>query len=225
MLLLLAGVGWWVFAGTRPRELDAALPFLLLPLDRVAGPAFWSPRRDGGHRHPRFDRGLAHHSRARPVRDAERSDVTHILNLQSYITFLNVFVLLLAAVVVKEQQARAAAEQAGQRSEFLAAASELLSESLDYEASLSALPRLCVQSLADWCVIDVIEGNRLLRLGGAHRDPSKQGLLHELEERYAPDGRSPQPAARVLRTGEPLLLPQVTGEFIRTYSVDEGTHA
>ncbi|MFL5344760.1 MAG: ATP-binding protein [Hyalangium sp.] len=124
-------------------------------------------------------------------------------------------------VVVKEQQARTAAQQAEQRARFLAAASESLSASLDYAASLSALPRLCVQSLADWCVLDLVEDKELRRLASAHRDPSKQKLLKELAERYSPGSRSPQPAAQVLRTGEPVLLPQTTHELIRTFSVSD----
>src|SRR3954454_16122867 len=36
--------------------------------------------------------------------------------------------------------------------------------------------------------------------------------LEELAARYSPDSRSPQPAAQVLRTGEPLLRPQITDE-------------
>ncbi|MFY0579072.1 hypothetical protein ACN28S_36680 [Cystobacter fuscus] len=43
---------------------------------------------------------------------------TRILNLQLYISFLNLFVLILAVVVVKERQARAAAQQAEQRAGF-----------------------------------------------------------------------------------------------------------
>ncbi|WP_375773869.1 ATP-binding protein [Archangium gephyra] len=124
-------------------------------------------------------------------------------------------------VVVKEQQARAAAQQAEQRARFLAAASESLSASLDYEASLAALPQLCVQSLADWCVLDVVEDDGLRRLGCAHRDPSKLKLLGELAQRYSPGSHSPQPAAQVLRTGEPFLLPRTTDEVIRTYSAND----
>nr|WP_239470792.1 ATP-binding protein [Archangium violaceum] len=70
-------------------------------------------------------------------------------------------------------------------------------------------------------MLDVVEDTGLRRLGSAHRDPSKQRLLEELTARYSPDSRSPQPAAQVLRTGEPLLLPQLTDEAIRANSVDE----
>jgi signal transduction histidine kinase/integral membrane sensor domain MASE1 len=221
LLVLLTSVGWWVFASERPRELDEALPFLLLPLTA------WSALRFGTRGataatvildlmatwHTIHERG--------PFAMLSRDAGTRVLNLQLYIAFLSLFVLTLAVVVVKEQQARAAAQQAEQRARFLAAASESLSASLDYAESLSALPQLCVQSLADWSVLDIVEDNGLQRLGRAHRDPSKLKLLDELAERYSPGSRSPQLAAQVLRTGEPLLLPHTSDEVIRTYSADD----
>jgi signal transduction histidine kinase len=221
LLLLLAGLGWWVFSSLRPRELDAALPFFLLPL--TAWPALRFGARGATVATVLLDFMATWHTihGRGPFAMLSQSVATRVLNLQSYIVFLNLFVLILAVVVVKEQQARAAAELAEQRSQFLAAASRALSESLDYEESLVVLPRLCVQSLADWCVLDVVHGHGLLRLSGAHRDASKLGLIRELEQRYEPGERSPQPAARVLRTGEALLLPQLTGELLQAYSVDD----
>jgi signal transduction histidine kinase/integral membrane sensor domain MASE1 len=221
LLALLTAVGWWVFSSTQPREYDAALPFLLLPL--IAWPALRLGARGATAATVLLDliaTWYTSHEHG-PFAMLSLAIGTRILNLQLYISFLNLFVLILAVVVVKEQQARAAAQQAEQRSRFLAAASETLTTSLDYEESLSALPRLCVQSLADWCVLDVVEDNKLRRLGCAHRDPSKQRLLGELAERYSPNNRSPQPAAQVLRTGEPLLLPRTTDDVIRNYSADD----
>jgi signal transduction histidine kinase/integral membrane sensor domain MASE1 len=221
LLLLLAGLGWWVFSSLRPRELDAALPFFLLPL--TAWPALRFGARGATVATVLLDFMATWHTihGRGPFAMLSQSVATRVLNLQSYIVFLNLFVLILAVVVVKEQQARAAAELAEQRSQFLAAASRAVSESLDYEESLVVLPRLCVQSLADWCVLDVVHGHGLLRLSGAHRDASKLGLIRELEQRYEPGERSPQPAARVLRTGEALLLSQLTGELLQAYSVDD----
>ena len=221
LLGLLTAVGWWVFASTQPREFDAALPFLLLPL--IAWPALRLGARGATAATVILDlMATWHTAQGRgPFAMLSFSLGTHILNLQLYISFINLFVLILAVVVVKEQQARAAAQQAEQRAMFLAAASETLSTSLDYEESLAALPRLCVQSLADWCVLEVVEDNKLRRLGSAHRDPSKLRLLGELAERYSPNHRSPQPSAQVLRTGEPLLLPRITDDVIRNYSADD----
>jgi signal transduction histidine kinase/integral membrane sensor domain MASE1 len=220
VLVLLTTAGWWVFASVLPRDFDAALPFLLLPL--IAWPALRLGVRGATAATLILDLMATWHTihERGPFAMLHTAIATRVLNLELYIAFLNLFVLILAVVVVKEQQARAAAEQAEQRAMFLATASENLSASLDYGNLLSALPRLCVQSLADWCLLDVVEDGKLRRLGCAHRDPSKQKLLDELAERFEPDSRSPQPAAQVLRTGEPLLLPQVNDEIIRTNSVN-----
>ncbi|HVK65166.1 MAG TPA: GAF domain-containing sensor histidine kinase, partial [Polyangium sp.] len=142
--------------------------------------------------------------------------------MQTYVAVLNGLVLLLAMVVVEEQKARAAAERAEQRMKFLAMASEILSESLDFSTRFTALARLCVQSMADWCVIDVVgEGGVVQRLGGAHREPGSEALLRQLEAQYAPDATSPHPAAEVLRTGKPMLLPFLTDELLQAHAVDD----
>ncbi|HVK65165.1 MAG TPA: hypothetical protein VM694_11860, partial [Polyangium sp.] len=60
------------------------------------------------------------------------SVAARVLTVQTYVAVLNGLVLLLAMVVVEEQKARAAAERAEQRMKFLAMASEILSESLEF---------------------------------------------------------------------------------------------
>ncbi len=124
--------------------------------------------------------------------------------------------------LAKEQAARVAAEEAKSRAAFLAEAGLILSESLDYEETLKRLARLCVCSIADWCVIDVVQdGREIRRLGGAHSDPAKEPFLRELQRRYPPRSDSPHPAARMLRTGEPLLLPDLSDAEIRSLCQDD----
>jgi PAS domain S-box-containing protein len=123
--------------------------------------------------------------------------------------------------LAKEQAARAAAEEAKSRAAFLAEAGALLAESLDYEETLERLARLCVRSIADWCVIDVLEGRQIRRLGGAHADPAKEPLLRELQRRYPPRWDSPHPSARVLRSSEPVLIPEAFDDEIRSFCEDE----
>jgi len=123
--------------------------------------------------------------------------------------------------LTKEQAARAAAEEAKSRAAFLAEAGLILSESLDYEETLKRLARLCVCSIADWCVIDVVQDGEIRRLGGAHSDPAKEPLLRELQRRYPPRSDSPHPAARILRTGEPLLLPELSDDDNRSFCQDD----
>ncbi len=119
------------------------------------------------------------------------------------------------------EEARAAIEEAERRSAFLAEAGVLLSESLDYEQTLTRLGDLCVKLLADWCMLDLVQGNELRRLAGACADPAKQPLLRQLRERYPARWDSPHPAARVLRGGEPLWIPAFTDDLLRSMCEDE----
>ena len=62
-----------------------------------------------------------------------------------------------ALELIREQAARAAAEDAAGRFRFLAECSTALASSLDYEATLAALPKLCVGGLSDWAVLYVVD--------------------------------------------------------------------
>jgi predicted ATPase/signal transduction histidine kinase len=106
---------------------------------------------------------------------------------------------------------RARAEQ-GLR--FLAEASALLAESLDYEATLAKVARLAVPFLATWCIVDVLRPDgSIQRVAAAHADPEKEPLLRELCDRYPPLRGSEVPAAVALRARAPYLLAEVTEAF------------
>ena len=56
-----------------------------------------------------------------------------------------------------------------------------LTSSLDYGETLSKLVQLAVPMLADWCIVDVLEGNgRPRRLAIAHARPEDAALADEL---------------------------------------------
>ena len=84
---------------------------------------------------------------------------------------------------------------------FLAEADAVLNESLDYAATLERLARLAVPQVADWCIVDVVEGADIRRVAVAADDDEKQAALEELRVHYPPTWDSPQPAARALRRG------------------------
>jgi len=93
---------------------------------------------------------------------------------------------------------------------FLDQATQILTSSLDYEATLQSVARLAVPHLADWCVVDIVETEgSFRRLAVFHRDPSKEALARELQERYPPDPAWQYGVARVVRTGEAELDPEV----------------
>jgi len=133
-----------------------------------------------------------------------------------------------ARLLAEEREARAAAEdarrsaeEARRRSAFLAEAGALLGGSLDYEETLSRLGRLCVQSLADTCVLDLVEGQEVRRVARACSDPAKEPLLESLRQHHPVHWDSPHAATICLRTGEPILIPEVTDDFLRSHCDDE----
>ncbi len=106
---------------------------------------------------------------------------------------------------------------------FLAEASEVLTSSLDYRATLERVARLAVPYLADWCAIDILgekEDGSLERLAGAHQDPEKVAWAHELQERYPSDPESPQGVTNVLRTGRSEVYPEITDEVLAAAARD-----
>ncbi|AUX19961.1 sensor histidine kinase [Sorangium cellulosum] len=101
---------------------------------------------------------------------------------------------------------RAAAEAAQRRAAFLSEASRLLSSSLNYEATLVRVARLPVPFVADWCMVDVLEREGMLRRAVvAHADPQKSELARLLQGPTPLDAVLPAGVARVLSTGEAVL--------------------
>jgi PAS domain S-box-containing protein len=121
-------------------------------------------------------------------------------------------------VVMRDVTERRRAEEA-QR--FLEEASRLLFASLDYEATLQRVAHLIVPRLADWCVVDILqEDGSVRRLVVVHGGPMRELLAGELAERYHADPARNFGVARVLRTGEPDLLPSVSEEHLLSHAHD-----
>ncbi|MBA3767113.1 MAG: PAS domain S-box protein, partial [Acidobacteria bacterium] len=105
---------------------------------------------------------------------------------------------------------------------FIVEASEILSESLDYENTLASVARLAVPRLADWCAIDMLEqGHAFRRLAVAHTDPAKVELAMELERLYPTDMNAPHGLPNVLRTGKPELGPEISEWMLTAAARDE----
>ncbi len=104
---------------------------------------------------------------------------------------------------------------------LLSECSELLSSSLDYQQTLANLARLVVPRMADWCAIDLADGEgRLKRLAVAHVDPAKVALAHELSRRWPPDPAR-DPSHRVLRGGAAELVEEVPDELLASLASDD----
>ena len=111
-------------------------------------------------------------------------------------------------------------KEAEETQRFLSEAGRVLAASLDYQATLSAVARLAIPVLADACLIDVVEDDGTVRRAAfAAAEPTIEAALRDMQERYPADARAAG-TRRVLETGPPLLVPDLTDEFLQTAAVD-----
>jgi signal transduction histidine kinase len=93
-------------------------------------------------------------------------------------------------------------------------ASRVLASSLDYETTVAAVARLAVPKFADWAAVDLLVDGEIRQLSVAHVDDEKVRWARELNAKYRPLPDAPSGAAKVIRTGEPELIPRVTDDLI-----------
>jgi signal transduction histidine kinase len=107
--------------------------------------------------------------------------------------------------------------------EFLSSVgAQLASSSLDFKTTLKTVAQSAVPSLADWCAVDIVGGDRKLeRLAVAHIDPAKVGLAQELAERYPVDPDAPRGALNVIRTRRTEFVADIPVELLRAVARDE----
>src|SRR5690606_18255748 len=126
-------------------------------------------------------------------------------------------------LVARERAARGEAEEAASHSAFLSEASRLLSSSLDYETTLRRIAHLAVPTLADWCIVDVLEeSGEIHRLEVAHVDPARREQARAIRDRWRPPD-APVGVPKVLRTGEPEFVPVVDEAWLE--AVTDGDRA
>jgi PAS domain S-box-containing protein len=124
--------------------------------------------------------------------------------------------------LIAEQAARAEAEAAATRLSFIADASIILASSIDYEETLQNVARLAVPTIADWCAVDIVtEDNVVRRLAVQHSDPSKVALALEIERRYPTDPNARTGVPNVLRTGQLEWLSEIPDSLIEAGAVDD----
>lgn len=107
---------------------------------------------------------------------------------------------------------------------FLAQAADELSSSLDFEYTLAGAARLAVPYLADLCVIDILDDPGIRPVAVAHIDPHSEQLLRQMRREYPLDLSSAAPVAQVMRSGQPLLFPDVSDQLQGSISVDARHH-
>ncbi|WP_101396512.1 GAF domain-containing SpoIIE family protein phosphatase [Phycicoccus duodecadis] len=133
--------------------------------------------------------------------------------------FLGILADACAQALERIEAAAVAAEQT-ERLAFLAEASIQLASSLDLEATTAQVTRLTVPRFADWCAIDTVVDGTLRRLAAAHADPERVEQVTRIMERWPTRVSQRASLGDVARTGQPLLLPEVTEDHLAASALD-----
>ncbi|HEV7193508.1 MAG TPA: GAF domain-containing SpoIIE family protein phosphatase [Jatrophihabitantaceae bacterium] len=134
--------------------------------------------------------------------------------------FLEVFAETCAQALIRVRAVAAASDRSAKLA-FLSDASVELASSLDYRATLAKVAHLVVQSLGDWCAVDIVDDGTLHTLAVAHIDPAKVSWAREMQQRYPTDLDAQTGVAQVVRTGVSELYPQITDEMLVEGARDE----
>ncbi len=104
--------------------------------------------------------------------------------------------------------------------QLLLRAADELNSSLDYEKTLAAVAHLAVPTLADWCAVDLLDGDRIKRVATAHVDPAKLALVGEIHGRW-PASRFSSGGSQVIRTGKPQLVAKISPDMLAAAALDD----
>jgi PAS domain S-box-containing protein len=107
--------------------------------------------------------------------------------------------------------------------DFLAETSRVLASSLDYGVTLQRVARLAVPQIADWCAVDMLNGHgsEIERVAVHHADPAKLSIAECLASEYPYSLDEPSGVAQVIRSGEPVLAPEIHPDGLEAYAHDE----
>ncbi|WP_395695357.1 SpoIIE family protein phosphatase [Nocardioides sp.] len=127
----------------------------------------------------------------------------------------------MAAHAIDRIQAQEAAADRESKLTFLAEVSVGLSGQLDYETTLAAVAEAAVPWFADWCAIALADDDRLRTIAVAHSDPAVAPLVEEVQHRYPPAPDAMAGPYEVLRTGESVLIPEITDDMLAFRAYDD----
>lgn len=128
-----------------------------------------------------------------------------------------------ARLLAAEQEARAGAQAAERRARLLAAAGRVLASSLDYAETLKRVARLAAHSIADWCLVEVLEpDDGVARFEVAARDRRKERIMRAGSPTLLlalEDERNP--LRQVTHTGRSLMVGEVTEAYLESVARDD----
>jgi len=103
--------------------------------------------------------------------------------------------------------------------ELLVEAGVVLATSLDQSTTMGLIAQLTVPRLADLCVIDLVDEDGTIRdVAVAAADPEIAEGLEKLRAVHQLDPAGQHPVARVIATGEPMLLAEMTEMLLSSFA-------
>jgi signal transduction histidine kinase len=114
------------------------------------------------------------------------------------------------------------AAESERRAQFLAHASAVLSESLEYEPMFRKVVKLAVPELADWCtVVALMPDGSLKRVAVEHRDPARAELARRYLEDFPPSQHPEGQMMQVVTEARTFLDPVMDEARLRQSAQSE----
>ncbi|HEX3705527.1 MAG TPA: SpoIIE family protein phosphatase [Mycobacteriales bacterium] len=111
---------------------------------------------------------------------------------------------------------------ARRRLAFLADASVAFGLSLDFEATLDAVSRLLVPTLADWCIVQLQQDDGQLAVAALHHNDAGQvAWAKSMSGRFPLTGERPGGAPTVVATGESQFFPELDSEVLAAMAAND----
>jgi hypothetical protein len=104
---------------------------------------------------------------------------------------------------------------------FLFEAAAAFTSSLDYKQTLKAVAHAGLPQIADWCIVHLIERGRLYHAEVACADPAKSAVAQLLCDKHRERPDLAISVESAVTTQRALLIPELSDEMIKEYSVDE----
>lgn len=104
---------------------------------------------------------------------------------------------------------------------FMVESAKILSITADFHKRLTEKARLTVPLLADWCAIDILDGNKTDRVVVVHQDQKMIDYIYEFQKKYPPDISSPTSVYNTIKNLTPQFIPRITDEMLRAGSKTE----
>ncbi|HEU4559272.1 MAG TPA: ATP-binding protein [Longimicrobium sp.] len=104
---------------------------------------------------------------------------------------------------------------------YLAEASRMLADSLDYEVTLTTVAAFALPHLGAWCIVDVVEDDgSMRRLAVVHPGKGQQALARRLAAGWPPEVDAPLGVPVAVRTRRTQIIPEVTDEILEAAAQD-----